>query len=197
MASEAIDHSGGVRASKVAGRFIAFGKIGFWGQLFLLIIGSALAAYTVIISGQIQSERYLDLGNLISLGFFLIPVFTTLWCLRYGRLGRRLQEQGDLPPVAAMRRTAWVGVYAGVIGAVLSLLFLFGAVLNLLYVLLSTPQVGLLVAPAAGAEGGLSVSAIDAVSLLSLLVTLATELLMVWLSLWLVFTARGKVYADA
>ena len=53
------------------------------------------------------------------------------------------------------------------IGAALSLLFLFGAVLNLLYVLVSAPQVGLIVTPNSTDVEALSVSAIDGVSLLS------------------------------
>ena len=176
----------------VAGRFVRFGRIGFWGQLIPLIIGFVLASYVIGIGGQSQSQRYLDISNILSIGFFLIPVFTTFWCLNYMRLGRRMVTASSQPPMKGLRRSAWVGVIAGVIGAALSLLFLFGAVLNLLYVLVSAPQVGLIVTPNSTDVEALSVSAIDGVSLLSLLITLTTELLMIWLSLWLVFTVRAE-----
>ena len=192
MATESDDFLSRGVSEKIGQRFVRLGKIGFWGQLFPLIIGIFLAAYVVGISGQGQAERYLDLGNALSLGFYLIPIFTTFWCRRYIAIGHKLIEGDDPPSWPSLSRTVWVGVYAGVIGAILSLLFLFGAVFNLLYVLLSTPQIGLMVAPAAGAEDALSVSAIDAVSLLSLLVTLATELLVIWLSLWLVFAVKSQ-----
>lgn len=184
------DEHGSIQA--VAGRFVRFGRIGFWGQLIPLIIGFVLATYVVGIGGQSQSQRYLDISNVLSIGFFLIPVFTTFWCLNYMRLGRGVIAKTSQPSMKRLHRNAWIGVVAGIIGAALSLLFLFGAVLNLLYVLVSAPQVGLIVTPNSTDVDALSVSAIDGVSLLSLLITLTTELLMIWLSLWLVFMVRAS-----
>ena len=176
---------------RTGAQFVRFGRTGFWGQLIPLIIGLVLAFYVIGIGGESQSQRYLDIGNILSIAFFLIPVFTTFWCMNYTRLGRRLQTFGSEPSTAQLNRHAWIGVSAGVLGAALSLLFLFGAVLNLLYVLIAAPQVGFIVTPNSTDTGALSVSAIDGVSLFSLLITLTTELLMVWLSLWLVFTVRA------
>lgn len=178
-------------AAAALGRlFVRVGRIGFWLQLIPLIVVLFLAVYVVRFGGGGQATRYLDLGNIVSFLALALPVFTTLWFRGYVGLGRRLQGDPTPPDRGGLERRVWIGLWAGATGTVLSLLMLYGAVSNLLYVLVTAPQVGIMISPATGDSESLSVSAIDAVSLLSLLITLTTELVVIALSLWLVFRIR-------
>jgi hypothetical protein len=67
------------------------------------------------------------------------------------------------------------------------LLLLFSAVGRMLFILLANPQTGIMVAPGPGADPVQSISAIDAVSLSALLVTLSAELVVLGFSIWLLF----------
>ena len=180
----------------LARHFVRVGRIGFWLQLILLIVVLFLAVSVVRFGGSGQAARYLSLGNVVSFLALALPVFTTVWFRHYVGLGRQMEVSATPPSLRKLERRAWIGVSAGAIGAVLSLLMLFGAISNLLYVLITAPQVGLMISPATSGDGGLSVSAIDAVSLLSLLITLTTELVVIALSLWLVFVTRFGPAAD-
>ncbi len=78
-------------------------------------------------------------------------------------------------------------MWAGTFGVVVSLLSLFGAASALLIVMLANPQVGIQVSSAAAGASAYTISAVDAVSIMSLLLTLTAELLVVAISLRLVF----------
>ena len=94
-------------------------------------------------------------------------------------------------------RAAWIGVWAGATGIVVALLSLFGAASALLLVLLSNPQIGVQIAPATLGTSACTVSAVDAVSIMSLLLTLTAELLVVALLLRLVVLIAGAARAEA
>jgi hypothetical protein len=84
-------------------------------------------------------------------------------------------------------RTLWVGVGAGCLGILFSLLLMIIAVGRLLFVLMATPQTGIPITQALGGDPATTLSAIDAVSLAALLFTLTAELIVLALSLWLLF----------
>ena len=67
------------------------------------------------------------------------------------------------------------------------MLLLFGAVGRLLFILLANPQTGIQIAPGPGGDPVRSLSAIDAVSLKSLLIVLSAELIVLGFTLWLLF----------
>jgi len=169
-----------------AGSLVRLGLAGFWIQFVMLIVILFLTAYVARLGGA-QAARYLDLGNWASFLALALPVFTTWWLWRYATAGRRIRSGGAAPAPGALRRMLWIGVWVGAIGATLSLLMMFGAVTNLLYVLVTAPQVGVMISPAGSGGEALSVSAIDAVSLLSLLLTLTSELMVIALSFRLLF----------
>lgn len=184
-------HASGEAGDTALGRrFVRAGRIGFWFQLILLIVVLFLTISVLRVGGGGPADRYLSLGNIASFLALALPVFTTLWFRHYVGLGRRMAQPATRPSNRTLERRAWIGVWVGVIGMVVSMAMLFGAISNLLYVLITAPQVGVLISPATGGEGAPSVSAIDAVSLLSLLITLTTELVVIALSLWLVFLVR-------
>jgi hypothetical protein len=127
--------------------------------------------------------------NLISLASSLVMIFTTYWFYRYMRLGERIRDPARFPPQSAAVSTLWVGFWAGCLGIALSLLLLLAAAWRILYVLLANPQTGMLVAPnLGGTNPTYSISAIDAVSLMSNVINLGAELLVLGLTLWLLFT---------
>ena len=86
-----------------------------------------------------------------------------------------------------MVRTVWIGIWAGCVGLFFSMLLLAHAVGRILLILLANPQTGIQLAPALGDNPAISLSAVDAVSLTSLVIILAAELVVLGFSLWLLF----------
>ena len=172
----------------LAKRFRRLGWIGFWTQVVLLIIPIALLVYVYVLSGTDSAQRRgIDLSNYLSYGSLLIMLFTTFWFYRYTRLGHRIADAGSRPSQAAVLRTLWIGLWAGSLGIFFSMLLLFSAVGRFLFILLANPQTGIQIAPGPGGNPLQSLSAIDAVSLMSLLVILAAELMVLSFTLWLLF----------
>lgn len=167
-------------AARVARAFRTHGLIGFWIQFVFLIAVALLGIWAFGVTG----ERARAANILAFLGLAL-PLFTTFWCWRYTRIGRAL-AQAPTPP-SALSRSAWIGVWAGTAGTVVSVLSLFGAAFALVLVMLARPQVGVLISPASEGASAYTVSAVDALSILSLLLMLAAELIVVAISLRLVF----------
>ncbi len=75
------------------------------------------------------------------------------------------------------------------------MLLMISAVGRMLFILLANPQTGIMVAPTQGGDPTTSLSAIDAVSLTSLLIILTAELIITGFTLWLLFRVSrpGKV----
>ena len=94
-------------------------------------------------------------------------------------------------------RTLWIGLWAGCLGIFFSLLLMFSAVGRFLFILLANPQTGIQIAPGPGGDPLLSLSAIDALSLTSLLVILTAELIVLGLTLWLIFRTSKPAAASA
>lgn len=177
-------------ADRVARALVILGQTGFWVQFVLLIAIALLGFYTfAMVGGRART------GNVLAFLGLALPVFTTFWCWRYARIGRALASGGT--SLAAALRAAWIGVWAGATGIVVALLSLFGAASALLLVLLSNPQIGVQISPATLGTSAYTVSAVDAVSIMSLLLTLTAELLVVALSLRLVFLIAGAARAQA
>src|SRR5262245_20284801 len=129
-------------------------------------------------------------------------MFTTYWFFRYIRLGQRLKDPAQFPPRAAVLTTLWVGLWAGCLGIAFSMLLLLAAAWRILFVLLTNPQSGMMIAPTAGTNPTYSLSAIDAVSLTLLIISLGAELMVLGMTLWLLFRmtwpapARAKAEAE-
>ena len=166
----------------VARKFAIYGTIGFWVQLVFLIVVILLGSYILSVAGS-----NVGIARLFAFLVLVLPIFTTFWCWRYARLGRALDAGAPGIGPAALSRSAWIGVWVGAAGALVSLLSLLAAGSTLLVTLLSNPQIGIQVSPAAQGASAYTVSAIDAVSIMSLLLTLTAELLVVAISLRLVF----------
>ena len=173
-------------SERLSRAFRVFGRVGFWVQFVFLIVVAILGLYVFSITGARARA-----GNLLAFLGLAIPLFTTFWCWRYARFGRTLAVDPEDVAPGAPARTAWIGVWAGTFGVVVSLLSLFGAASALLVVMLANPQVGIQVSPATAGASAYTISAVDAVSIISLVLTLTAELLVVAISLRLVFLAAA------
>ena len=183
---------------RLAKQFSRLGWIGFWIQFALLAIPIVLLVYVLFVSSPESAQRRgIDLSNYLSFGSLLVMVFTTFWFYRYTRLGKRIADPALRPPQSSALRTLWIGLWAGCLGIFFSMLLLLSAVGRMLFVLMANPQTGMQIAQSLGTDPTKSLSAMDAVSLASLLFLLTAELLVLTFSLWLLFrTTRPSAAAD-
>jgi hypothetical protein len=172
---------------RVARAFLSLGRVGFWIQFVFLIIVAILGAYVFAIVGARART-----GNVLAFLGLALPIFTTFWCWRYTQYGRSLAMSGDPATPGTPTRMAWVGTWAGTVGVIVSILSLFGAASTLLIVMLANPQVGIQISPVSGGATAYTVSAVDALSLMSLLLTLTAELIVVAISLRLIFLVTSE-----
>jgi len=185
---------------RLAKQFSRLGWIGFWIQFALLAVPIVLLVYVLFVSSPESAQRRgIDLSNYLSFGSLLVMVFTTFWFYRYTRLGKRIADPELRPPQSSALRTLWIGLWAGCLGIFFSMLLLLSAVGRMLFVLMANPQTGMQIAQGLGTDPTTSLSAMDAVSLTSLLFLLTAELLVLTFSLWLLFrtTRPSAAIAEA
>jgi len=185
-------------SESLATQFSRLGWIGFWIQIALLAIPVLLLVYVLFLSSpESVQRRGIDLGNYLSFGSLLVMLFTTFWFFRYTRLGKRIADPELCPPQSSVVLTLWIGLWAGCLGILFSMLLLMSAVGRLLFVMMANPQTGIQIAQALGGDPAKSLSAMDAASLMSLLFVLTAELVVLTLSLWLLFrTTRPSTQDD-
>ncbi|MFZ0614287.1 MAG: DUF3611 family protein [Desulfobacterales bacterium] len=172
---------------KLAGQFTRIGWVGFWLQLVMLIIPVLLLIYVLFFSSPGSAQRKgIDLSNYLTYVGLIEMAFTTFWFFRYTRVGSKIADPATRPSLAAVMRTLWIGLGASMVGILFSMVLMTGAVGRFLFILLATPQTGIPFAQAGG-DPSLTLSAVDAVALTSLQVTLTAELIVLALSLWLLF----------
>jgi hypothetical protein len=171
----------------LAKQFSRLGWIGFWIQLVLISLPILLLLYVLFISSPESAQRRgIDLSNYLSYGSLLVMLFTIFWFYQYTRLAKRIPDPESRPPQSSVMRTLWIGLGASCLGILFSMILMINAVLRILFVLLATPQTGVPFS-ATGGDPAKTLSAIDAVSLTSLLFTLSAELIVLAFSLWLLF----------
>ena len=183
------------RREGIARQFSFLGRVGFYIQLALLVVPILLAIYIFLLGGSAHSR--INLGNYLSFFSLLVMIFTTFWFFRYIQLGESLNDPQKYPPQSALVSALWIGLWAGCLGIFFSMLLLFGATGRLLFVLLFNPQSGMLIAPTPGTNPTYSISAIDAVSLTSLLIMLAAEMVVLAITLWLLFKVTWLSQAES
>lgn len=180
---------------KLAALFRRLGWLGVWIQAALAIVPLGMIAYLLLgkLTGATPRLGFIDSLALVGLALLL---FTTLWSYRYTRLADRLVDSERTPPVGRVQRTLWTGLWAGCAGVAVSLLLMFVEVVRLLLLFLKTPQGGVPVLRTDATQRSDWVSAIDVVTLLAELCTLAGELVVIGLTLRLLFavTRRGAAW---
>ncbi len=176
------------RRQHLGDQFSSLGRIGLYVQLALLVAPLLLGIYVLFFGRAAQpGMTRVDFGSYISLGSFLIMGFTTYWFYRYMQVGRQLRDPERFPSRSSVITTLWVGFGAGWLGIIFSMLLLLAAAWRMMFVLILNPQSGLIIAPNPASNPGYSVSAIDAISLTWLVISLAAELMVLGLTLWLLF----------
>lgn len=179
-----------MRPSKdgLARAFVRLGWTGFWLQVLLGAIPVILMAYYFVFSRSTTGPRNgLPFVEYLTLANFAILVFTTLWALRYTRLGKRMLDPKTYPSESQITSVVWTGLVASTLGMLFSMLVMLIESGQLLFYFLKTPQAGVPVIQTTNADAASWVSAVDMASLVALNLTLMAELVVLVFSLWLLF----------
>lgn len=172
-------------AGLVARALRRWGGIAFWTQLFLAVI--PVIVITIVFSsiyGVQAPIRSAGLLGAISLASFVILIATTFWCWRYRKLGRAMADGTQMPTHKQLERTLWIGLVLSATGIVLSMTVLFAEMTYLLIRFLEAPQGGVPVIQTV--DGGTSwISAVDILGMMTVVLTLAAEIVVMVGGLWL------------
>jgi hypothetical protein len=172
----------------VAKAFSRLGALGFWVQVVLGSIPVVLMIYNFSFTQSPSGPRAgLPVVEYLALASLLVLLFTALWFRRYPRLGAAMADPATRPSQDSVLGTVWTGILATSLGLFLSLVVMLIEVAHLLFYFLSAPQGGVPVIQAAGVAQASWVSAVDMLSLMALLLTLAAEVIALVIGLWLLF----------
>jgi hypothetical protein len=182
-------------AEKIAKAFARLGWIGVCFQLLLMILPLFMLGY--VIYGKVTGTRQLfDFTEYLAIIGLVIMAFTTFWSFYYTRLASKICDPQQRPSQQSLVGKLWIGLWASSLGIAVSLLTLFIEASWLLMLFLKAPQGGVPIIRTELDNRADWVSAIDAVSLLAEVSTLAGEFLLLGLTLWLLFriTRLGEGY---
>jgi hypothetical protein len=184
--------------AQLGATFTKLGWLGFIIQLVLLTVPLILALYMFFgFSPQSAARKGIDLSNYLSYGSLIVTIFTAVWFFRYTQLGRRIAAGDPELSGPGVLKTVWIGIWAGGLGILFSMLQLFSAAGRILFVMLANPQTGLMVSPQMGGNPNQSISALDGISLLTLLILMTAELVVLGFSLWLLYRAAAPASEQA
>jgi hypothetical protein len=178
----------GSRADSLARTFSRLGWTGFWVQVALSFVPLLVMIYMLIFSGSFVNPRAgLPLVEYLTLVDLLLLLFVIVWFFRYTRIAKGLADPVTRPSESSLVATVWTGLVASSLGIVFSLVVMFLEVGQLLFHFLLAPQAGI-PAMQTTLDGPASwVSAIDLVSLLALILTVAADVATLVMGLWLLF----------
>ncbi|MBK1643196.1 hypothetical protein CKO25_00695 [Thiocapsa imhoffii] len=169
--------------------FKRFGWAGFWIQIVVGAIPIFLMGYTLLFAQSSASgtRAGLPIVEYLTIGGLLILVFTTFWFWHYTRIAERIAGPDTSPSEIDLAGTVWIGLLASSIAVLFTITVMFFEVAHLLFYFLSAPQGGVPVFQTTGVGPSSWVSAVDMLSLMSLVLTLMAELVVLVFSLWLLF----------
>ncbi len=169
----------------IANKFRKFGWLGVWVQIVLGILPLVMLCY-ILLGKATGAETRFGFIDYVALASLVILAFTTFWSYLYTRMGRRIADPGQRPEWTEVTKMLRIGIWASCAGIAISMLLLIVEFLRLLFLFLKTPQAGV---PAIQFQADRTawVSAVDMVSLLAEICTLAGELMVVALALHLLF----------
>ena len=172
----------------LATSFKRFGWTGFWIQIVVGAIPLVLMAYSLVFAQSATGPRAgLPLVEYLTIAGLLILLFTTFWFYHYTRIAARIAGPGKSPSEIDLAGTVWIGLLASSIAVLFTITVMFVEVAHLLFYFLSAPQGGVPVFQTTGVGPSSWVSAVDMLSLMSLVLTLMAELVVLVFSLWLLF----------
>jgi hypothetical protein len=141
----------------------------------------------VVFGRATGTREAFDLTEYLAFAGLLILAFTTFWSFYYTRLAKKIRDPNLRPSRQTLVGKLWIGLWASSLGIAVSLITLFIEVSRLLMLFLKAPQGGVPVIRTELESRSDWVSAIDAVSLLAEVCTIAGEFLLLGLTLWLLF----------
>lgn len=158
--------------------------IGRWGLWIQILVGvlptAALAAYVVGAASGLGRFQLLHLLSLASVGLLVVGI---IWFWLYIREGGRLQRGQSHATRADVARRIWTGLFISASSIALSLVVLLVELAYILYRFLEAPQGGV---PVIQTDPGASfISALDMLSLVSLNLVVAAEVVVLVLGLML------------
>jgi hypothetical protein len=107
----------------------------------------------------------------------LLLMFVTGWFYRYTRIAKRMKDSVLRPSFSSLRKSVWVGIVTATLAILFSMLVMLFEVSKLLFFFLSAPQAGVPALQATPVVLANWVSAVDMLSLISLILTLGGEIL--------------------
>lgn len=165
----------------LAGAFRRTGRLGFWVQAVLAVLPVILGAAAFLFSDNVSAPGMrINFLGMLAIASLLVLAFTTFWFRRYVWIADRL----DNFSAAGLQRTVWVGISASAAGICFSIVVMLAEVIYLLFRFLETPQGGVPVLQTTLDQASW-VSAIDMLSLLALVMTIAAEIVALVLGLLL------------
>ncbi|WP_296808768.1 DUF3611 family protein [Thiocapsa sp.] len=172
----------------LARSFARLGWTGLWIQIVVGAIPIVLMSYTFVFAQSPSGPRAgLPIVEYLTMGSLAILVFTTFWFYRYTRIAKRIAGPEQSPSEEDLAGTVWVGLVASSVAILFTIVVMFIEVAHLLFYFLSTPQGGVPVIQTTGMGPASWVSAVDMLSLMSMVMTLLAELVVMVFSLWLLF----------
>jgi hypothetical protein len=172
----------------LAGSFKRLGWAGLWIQVVVGVIPLILMSYTFVFAQSPTGPRAgLPIVEYLSMGSLLILIFTTFWFYRYTRIADRIAGPGESPTETELAGTIWIGLAASSAAILFTIVVMFIETAHLLFYFLSAPQGGVPVIQTTGMGQTSWVSAVDMLSLMSMVLTVLAELVVLVFSLWLLF----------
>jgi hypothetical protein len=180
------------KIESLATSFQRTGRTGFWSQLVLGTFPVVVMIFVFFFSGNLSGTRSgVPIVEWLTLANILILFFTTFWFHRYRALGRRIADPATRPAAEEVAGKVWTGLVASSLGVLFSILVMLFDVGQIFFYFLTAPQGGV---PAIQLDGATFVSAIDLASLMALVMTMAAEVLITMMGLWLLFRT-SRAYA--
>ena len=195
MFKNTLDDPQYAKVESLAVTFERTGRIGFWSQLVLGTFPVAVMIFVLFYAGNLSGTRSgVPIVEWLTLGNILILFFTTFWFHRYRGLGKRIADPASRPTGEEVAGKVWTGLVASSLGVIFSIMVMLFEVGQIFFYFLTAPQGGV---PTVQVNGATFVSAIDMASLMALVMTMAAEVLVTMMGLWLLFrTSRAYAAAD-
>ncbi|EGV18167.1 DUF3611 family protein [Thiocapsa marina] len=172
----------------LAKSFKRLGWTGFWIQVLVGVIPLVLMLYSFVFAQSVTGPRAgLPIVEYLTLGSLAMMIFTTFWFFRYTRIADEIKGPGTSPTETELAGSVWIGLLASSLAIFFTITVMFVEVAHLLFYFLAAPQGGVPVIQTTGAGPASWVSAVDMLSLMSMVLTLLAELVVMVFSLWLLF----------
>ncbi|MBK8640076.1 MAG: DUF3611 family protein [Chromatiaceae bacterium] len=194
MFKNTLDDPQYAKVDSLAVTFERTGRTGFWAQLVLGTFPVVVMAFVLFYAGSLSGTRAgVPIVEWLALGNILLLFFTTYWFHRYRGLGKRIADPVARPTGEEVAGKVWTGLMASGLGILFSILVMLFEVGQIFFYFLTAPQGGV---PTVQVNGATFVSAIDMASLMALVMTMAAEVLVTIMGLWLLFRT-SRAYAVA